>query len=163
VTLPLALVACAVALSTACSGDDPGAPRVGSSTESGAADSLLIQETDEVYWETCAFTLYLGRVLSDAERSRFDELLTAWYDRGVKAGYGPAEDGGGGFLHNMSDSTFKSDASGSIIEWTVDFGSVNTHAYTVLVETIEQFSRDYAVPLRKLVLGYHDDFSAGGE
>lgn len=160
--LSLALIALSVAFSTACGGDDPAPPRIEGLTESGAADGLPIQETDEVYWESCAFTLYLGRVLTDAERSRLDELLTAWYDRGVQAGYGPGEHGGRGVLHNMSDSTFKSDASGSIVEWTVDFGSANTHAYSVLVETIEQFGRDYEVPLRKLILGYHDDFTAGG-
>jgi hypothetical protein len=79
------------------------------------------------------------------------------------SGYGPDEYGGGGFLHNMSDSVFKSDASGSIIEWTVDLGSVNPNAYTVLVEVIEQFAEGHDVPLRKLVLGYHGDFTAGGE
>jgi hypothetical protein len=129
--------------------------------DSARADGLLIEETDEVYWESCAFTLYLGRILIDSERSRFDELLTAWYERGVHGGYGPGEYGGGGFLHNMSESTFTSDASGSIIEWTVDLGSVNPHGYTVLVETIEQFGREHEVPLRKLVLGYHEDFTAG--
>jgi hypothetical protein len=118
-----------------------------------------IEATDEYTWESLAVTLYFARPLSTPQEEELRRLVVAWYDVGSFGGYGPSS-AGNGVLHFMSDVLVKRDESEPRVEWWVDMGSATRIALSALLLCLQNWSSETEAGLSRVVLGYHDDFTA---
>jgi len=120
---------------------------------------LAYEYTDTWFWEGLAFTLQFENAVTETQEQDLRRLIESWYEVGVWGGFGPVENGKG-VLHLLGSIEVK-DEGDPRVEWWVDMGSASMSALGALMLCLQTWSREMDVPLRKLVFGDYEGFTAG--
>jgi hypothetical protein len=118
--------------------------------------AVEVEPAGNVFWQGLAVTVTVSSALTGDQLATLTGFVAAWYELGVRGGFGPSGHGKG-VLHHLFGPLLRPDGS---VQLLIDMGSAPQAAFDGLVHALGVMRAEAGIPVDKVLLGEHADFTS---